>query len=238
VDSTFAPNFEIRQEEVVMKISLLFASLTWVCLLPGTSLAQSTTTQPTSPGGMAMHHDNGMSMDHQHGSAVPVSYAELTRTAALLESARHSTEKYKDVRAAEADGYKAIGPDVPGMGIHFVGPYGGSSFDVERPAILLYEEDSSAVGGYGLVGVSYLFTAVEGPDGQPENPPFPKALAQWHRHTNICVLADRSAHTNLSESQCTTQGGHFTAETQWMIHAWIWKDSPTGVFAPTNPTVQ
>ena len=221
-----------------MKINLMFASLTWVCLLPGTSLAQSTTTQPTSPGGMAMHHDNGMSMDHQHGLAVPVSYAELTRTAALLETARHSTEKYKDVRTAEADGYKAIGPDVPGMGIHFVGPYGGSSFDVERPAILLYEKDSSAVGGYGLVGVSYLFTAVEGPDGQPENPPFPKAHAQWHRHTNICVLADRSAHTNLSESQCTTQGGHFTAETQWMIHAWIWKDSPTGVFAPTNPTVQ
>jgi hypothetical protein len=238
VDSTFAPNFEIRQEEVIMKINLMFASLTWVCLLPGTSLAQSMTTQPTSPGGMAMHHDNGMSMDHQHGLAVPVSYAELTRTAALLETARHSTEKYKDVRTAEADGYKAIGPDVPGMGIHFVGPYGGSSFDVERPAILLYEKDSSAVGGYGLVGVSYLFTAVEGPDGQPENPPFPKALAQWHRHTNICVLADRSAHTNLSESQCTTQGGHFTAETQWMIHAWIWKDSPTGVFAPTNPTVQ
>ena len=67
---------------------------------------------------------------------------------------------------------------------------------------------------------------------------FLKVLAQWHRHSNICVLADRSAHTNLSESQCTTQGGHFTAETQWMIHAWIWKDSPTGVFAPTNPTVQ
>jgi hypothetical protein len=238
VDSTFASNFEIRQEEVIMKINLISASLTWVCLLPGTSLAQSTTTQPTSPGGMAMHHDNGMSMDHQHGLAVPVSYAELTGTATLLETARHSTEKYKDVRTAEADGYKAIGPDVPGMGIHFVGPYGGSSFDVERPAILLYEKDSSAAGGYSLVGVSYLFTAAEGPDGQPENPPFPKTLAQWHRHINICVLADRSAHTNLSESQCTTQGGHFTAETQWMIHAWIWKDSPTGVFAPTNPTVR
>jgi hypothetical protein len=226
-----------------MKINVLLAVLTWFCLLPGASPAQSTTTQPTSPDGMAMHHDNDMnmnhmSMDHQHGLAVPVSYAELTRTAALLETARHATEKYKDVRTAEADGYKAIGPDVPGMGIHFVGPYGGSSFDVERPTILLYEKDSSAVGGYGLVGVSYLFTAVEGPDGQPENPPFPKALAQWHRHTNICVLADRSAHTNLSESQCTTQGGHFTAETQWMIHAWIWKESPTGVFAPTNPTVQ
>lgn len=226
-----------------MKINVLFALLIGACLMRGSTSAQSTSTQPAAADGMNMHHPddrnmNHMSPDHQHGLAVPVSYAELTRTAALLEAARHATEKYKDVHTAEADGYRAIGPDVPGMGTHFVGPHGGLSFDVERPSILLYEKDSSAAGGYGLVGVSYLLTAVEGPDGQPANPPFPKALAQWHRHSNICVLADRSAHTNLSESQCTTEGGHFTAETQWMIHAWIWKDSPTGVFAPTNPTVQ
>jgi hypothetical protein len=78
---------------------------------------------------------------------VPVSYAELTKTAPLLATARHATEKYNDVRTAEADGYKAIGPDVPVMGIHFVGPHGGSSVDVEQPTILLYEKDSSAVGG-------------------------------------------------------------------------------------------
>lgn len=231
-----------------MKIKLLFALLIWVCLQPSVASAQSTSADPNSTDGMVMHHDPDMNMnhpsmdrrnmDHQHGSAVAVSYAELIKTAALLETARHATEKYKDVRVAEANGYKAIGPDVPGMGIHFIGPYGGSSFDVEQPTILLYEKDSSGVGGYALVGVSYLLTAVEGPDGQPANPPFPKALAQWHRHANICVLADRSAHTDLSESQCTTRGGHFTAETQWMVHAWIWKDSPTGLFAPTNPTVQ
>jgi hypothetical protein len=230
VDPTFAPNLEIRPEEVIMKLNILFASVIWLCLLPGAALAQSTSIKQDN--GMDMH----MNMDHQHGSAVPVTYAELTSTAAQLETARRATEKYKDVRTAEADGYKAIGPDVPGMGIHFVGPHGGASFDIERPSILLYEKDSA--GGYDLVGVSYLFTAAEGSDGQPENSPFPKDLAQWHRHSNICVLSDRSAHTNLSESQCTTQGGHFTAETQWMIHAWIWKDSPTGVFAPTNPTVQ
>lgn len=184
---------------------------------------------------MNMDH---MHMDHRHGQAVPVSYTELVKTAALLEIARHATEKYKDVRVAEANGYKAIGPDVPGMGFHFVGPHGGSAFDIERPPILLYEKDSSIAGGYALVGVSYLFTSAEGPDGQPANPPFPKALAQWHRHTNICVLADRSVQTNLNESECATQGGRFAAQTQWMVHAWIWKDSPTGVFAPTNPTVQ
>jgi hypothetical protein len=253
MDFTFTTHFETRPEEVIMKINVLFAWLIGVCLLPGASTAQSTSTQQGSSEGVPRHHDadtgmNHMKMDHtgvdhadmghQHGSAVPISYADLTKTAALLETARHATERYKDVRAAEADGYKAIGPDVPGMGTHFVGPHGGSSFDIERPTILLYEKDSSAADGYALVGVSYLLTAPEGVDGQPADPPFPKTLAQWHRHANICVLADRSAHTDMSESQCAAQGGHFTAETQWMVHAWIWKDSPTGVFAPTNPTVR
>lgn len=49
---------------------------------------------------------------------------------------------------------------------------------------------------------------------------------------------DRSVKGDLNESQCLAGGGHFTAETQWMIHAWIWKDSPTGMFSPTNPSAQ
>jgi len=52
------------------------------------------------------------------------------------------------------------------------------------------------------------------------------------------VLPDRSTPSGLDEDQCKARGGNFTAETQWMVHAWIWKDSPTGVFSPTNPTVQ
>jgi hypothetical protein len=179
-----------------------------------------------------------MSHGHEHGAGAAVSYADLTNTAAMLEKARRATEKYQDVRVAEADGYQAIGPDVPGMGIHYIGSKGGASFDIEQPPILLYEKNPSVAGGYQLVGVSYLFSAVEGTDGQPLDAPFPKTLAQWHRHANLCVLADRSVRSSLKESECTAQGGHFTAESQWMVHAWIWKDSPTGLFAPTNPSVQ
>src|SRR5215470_1646811 len=46
--------------------------------------------------------------------------AELEATTLQLQSARRATEKYQDIRQAEIDGYRAIGPDVPGMGIHFV----------------------------------------------------------------------------------------------------------------------
>jgi hypothetical protein len=208
-------------------------------LVPFRVVAQSqpAADNPSHAMSMPMNHA-GMSMNHEHGPSVPVTYAELTETASLLERAHRATEKYQDVRVAESDGYHAFGPDVAGMGIHYVGTRNGPGFSVEHPAILLYEKSSSAAGGYALVGVSYLYTAPEGTDGQPQNPPFPKSLVNWHRHENLCVLADRSVKTKLTEEQCTAQGGSFTAETQWMVHAWIWKDSPAGVFSPMNPSVQ
>jgi hypothetical protein len=223
-----------------MKLSTAGLTIIACVILAVSSTAQQTTaaesestmTMERQHGGMAMGHD------HHMGTSVPVTYAELENTAAVLQSARQATEKYRDVRVAEADGYHAMGPDVPGMGLHYVGPYDGSRFDVAHPAILLYEKSAEDKNALLLVGVSYLFKAPEGSDGQPLNAPFPKSLANWHRHENLCVLADNSVKANLSAEQCGAEGGHFTAETQWMVHAWIWKDSPAGVFSPTNPAVR
>ena len=192
---------------------------------------------PAPSGSDPRRADHRMAMmDHQHAAAVPVTYEELTRTARLLEAARQATAKYQDVRVAEAEGFTAIGPDVPGMGIHYVGSR-RSGFQIEHPDILLYEKNQTVAGGYALVGVSYLLKAEADADGQPHNPPFPKSLARWHRHANLCVLPDRSVKADLKESDCTAQGGRFSALTEWMVHAWIWKDSPAGVFSPTNPHV-
>ncbi len=210
-----------------------------VTLVLGLSFACAA-QQPTPPATHGMKMD--MSHEHHGAPAVALTFAELEQTASQLEKARQATEKYRDVQVAEADGFRAIGPDVPGMGIHYVHIEGGQShrsgFDVEHPDILLYEKDSSATSGYTLVGVSYLLRADTDTDGQPKNPPFPKSIASWHRHSDLCVFPDRSVKANLDESQCTAQGGRFTGLTQWMIHAWIWKDSPAGVFSQTNPVVQ
>ncbi len=75
-------------------------------------------------------------------------------------------------------------------------------------------------------------------DGQPLNPPFPKSLALWHRHENICVLPHLGTLHALSESQCREQGGHFIAKTQWLVHAWIWKENPAGIFSAENPALR
>jgi hypothetical protein len=193
-------------------------------------------------------HDHGsqtsppatpMAGAHAHGAPVPaITFAELERTAQELAAARRATEKYQDVRTAEAAGYRPVGPNVPGMGIHYVRQTDLQHFSITDPPILLYERDAAAPGSLRLVGVSYLLVAPGDADGQPVNPPFPKALTSWHKHNNVCVLPDNSASVELSETQCTSRGGRFTAETSWMMHAWIWKDSPAGVFSPTNPLVK
>jgi hypothetical protein len=176
---------------------------------------------------------------HSHGPSLPaITFAELKHTAEQLEAARKATEKYQDVRAAEAAGYRPVGPDVPGMGLHYVRQVDHRRFSITEPPILLYEPDPAGQGGLRLVGVSYLLVAPSDTDGQPSSPPFPKALASWHRHNNVCVLSDNSASVDLTASQCAARGGRFTPETSWMVHAWIWKDSPAGVFSPTNPLVK
>jgi hypothetical protein len=173
-----------------------------------------------------------------HAAGAAVTFTDLKTTVAELERARQATMKYQDVHVAEAEGYQLLGPDVAGMGVHFVQTMEPKSFDVEKPPILLYQKDPAAAGGYTLVGVSYLWSAPEGPDGQPLNPPFPKALARWHRHDNICVLPHLENPHGLTESQCRERGGHFLAQSQWLVHAWIWKDNPAGVFSPENPALR
>jgi hypothetical protein len=185
-------------------------------------------------------HQTMHSIHHEmHAAGAAVSFAELTATLEQLNRAVAATERYRDVRAARADGYEAIGPYVTGMGYHYVKTrQPGDPFDVEHPPILLYEKDAADVGGLRLAGVSYLFNAPPGPDGQPVGSPFPPALAKWHKHANLCVMPDRSVETQLHADECARRGGRFSNETQWMVHAWIWNDSPAGVFSPFNPSIR
>jgi hypothetical protein len=188
--------------------------------------------------GGSRHMGSGHMHDMNHAAGAPVSYSELKKTVTELDRAREATAKYQDVRVAEAAGYQPVGPDVPGMGVHFVLNLEPSRFDIEKPPMLLYQKNAEAPGGYALVGVSYLWDGPEGSDGQPQDPPFPKALARWHRHGNICVLAHLENPHGLTEQQCRERGGRFIARSQWMVHAWIWKDNPAGVFTPENPALK
>jgi hypothetical protein len=216
----------------------LIATMTWLAAAV-VSAAQAQDSGAPTAGGHGSHRGQTMAGHHEHGvPAVALTFTELEHTAQALAEARRATAKYQDVLVAEAAGYRAIGPSVQGMGIHYVRQANHQQFSITEPPILLYERDASVTGGLRLVGVSYLLVAPAGADGQPANPPFPRTLASWHKHNNVCVLPDNSASVDLTETECTGRKGRFTAETSWMLHAWIWKDSPAGVFSPTNPLVK
>jgi hypothetical protein len=195
------------------------------------------------PGAQDVPHTDHMTMHsthhEMHAAGPAVSFAELRATLEQLNGAVIATERYRDARAARDEGYEAVGPYVTGMGYHYVkNQRPDDSFDIEHPPILLYEKDATAAGGLRLAGVSYLFNAPTGPDEQPVGSPVPPVLAKWHKHANLCVMPDRSVETQMDADECMRSGGRFSAETQWMVHAWIWKDSPAGVFSPFNPNLR
>src|SRR5262249_168568 len=189
-----------KQEERQMKTFVRATVLFFVFTFAAVAQQEPTTRKQQVSENMVMHGSDS-------GEA-PLSYTELKNTVTQLERARQATAKYQDVRVAEADGYRALGPDVPGMGVHFVRTLEPQGFDLEKPPILLYEKDQAAPGEYSLVAVSYLWNAGEGADGQPLDPPFPKSLARWHRHVNTCLFPALANPHRLTHKQCRDQRSH------------------------------
>lgn len=140
--------------------------------------------------------------------------------AEFIARARAATQRYFEPGAAAADGYRAVGPDFPAMGAHWVHPglVIAGVFDAEQPQILSY---ASVAGAVRLVGVAYAIPLAEG-----ESPPaFPNEHA-WHVHSG----------TIEEESLLRTHAGHGEADgfRLAVLHAWIWLENPAGTFATDN----
>ncbi len=135
---------------------------------------------------------------------------ERTRQGPLVELVRRATEQFRDVRLAEAAGYRP-GPCVSGrnggaMGIHYIN---AAYLDdqppvVAEPEALIYEPMPG--GRLRLVGVEYITLA--GP-----------AVLEGHL-LNYTGSANRYG---LPEF--------------WELHVWAWKNNPNGTFADWNPRV-
>src|ERR1700760_2248359 len=89
---------------------------------------------------------------------------QKSRASALIRIVRESTERYKDVSAAEADGFAlqfgcVSGPDTGAMGLHFVNGalVNRGEVDATHPQIVIYEP--TANGGLKLIGADYLVFA-------------------------------------------------------------------------------
>lgn len=151
------------------------------------------------------------------GPAVPVE----------LEKVRAALEKYQDPYVAVRDGYfstvgcvhypRAGGPGhVPypagGMGVHFLNPrLVGPTPDPMQPTILLYEPDG---GTLRLVGAEWFVPIATGIKERPVlfGQPFDGPMVGHEP-----LMPEPLHHYDL--------------------HVWLWKENPSGLFSPTNPSV-
>jgi hypothetical protein len=167
--------------------------------------------------------------------------AEVSVLRQQLEAAYAVAQKYYDVRAAEADGYRNTTNDVPFMGAHFLNSQyvADGVFDPAKPEGLLY----SKLGGgedaeWKLVGVWYLLvpgvnagvTATVPPEG------FAGSLDLWHEHIGLCTRNGIISENNTRDD-CLADGGRWVGDLRWMMHAWVAPevmDNPEGVFTYLN----
>lgn len=157
-------------------------------------------------------------------AAASATWAAQTDSGAtsFLERARAATEKYRDQRAAIADGYRAIGPEAPAMGQHWLHPglLVAARFDIEHPPILEYV---TVQGRPVLAGVGYALPLEPG-----ELPPdSPAGRAAWHSHAG--GVEEESVRLSHDE----THAEH-DAERVAVLHAWVRVENPAGPFAPLN----
>jgi hypothetical protein len=161
--------------------------------------------------------------------------ADSARASAIVDSLRRSIQKYRDVRAAGADGYTRFMPERRQRVVHFNNSrhaaLNDSGFDPGRPTSLLYRR---APGG-GLVLAGAMYTAPKDASMEELDARVPLGIAQWHLHTNVCVPR-RGESRRWSETRegtlvfgpqggistkeaCDAVGGQFReTEFNWMVH--------------------
>lgn len=165
---------------------------------------------------------------------------QLRETDSMLDAVKAATEKYRDVERARADGYRQVMGALHGTGAHFVNQQyldeGG--FDVIHPEALLY--DRADDGGLELVGVAYMLPR----RSDYETPPtYFGPLAEWHDHDfhRPCLTIRTWGHpvtVNSPEVDCRAAGNVFIPPKFWMLHVWLFRPSPEGIFSHENSTIE
>jgi hypothetical protein len=153
---------------------------------------------------------------HQHEMTMD---PKSTAAAALVKIVRDSTERFKDVKVAEAEGYAlqfgcVSGDDSGAMGLHYVNGnlVNSGVLDATRPHIVIYEPIPG--GGLRLIGADYLLIA-----------------DAWNaKHSGPPELMGQLFH--LFESP-----NRFGLPAFYTLHVWAWKNNPKGAFVNWHPNV-
>jgi hypothetical protein len=146
--------------------------------------------------------------------------SDRDQTNELVQRVRAATERFRDVKVAESEGYTlqfgcVSGSDVGAMGLHYVNfPLVlDGELDPEHPEIVIYEPTPS--GRLKITGADFLVFADAWNAKHPEGPP---------------QLGGQLFH--LFESP-----NRFGLDAFYTLHVWAWKDNPNGAFVNWHPKV-
>ncbi len=141
----------------------------------------------------------------------------------VISEIRAATKIFKDQKMAELYGYRKFGPDMPNMGTHwlYLTAAVDRNFDLSRPSTLTYLTiDGEPV----LTGVAYTYPVQPG-----ETPPsLPLKEMKWHYHSGNLEEEAFGLHPKMKQSN------EKDIANLAMLHAWVWKDNPEGMFAADN----
>lgn len=193
--------------------------------------------------GQDHHEADGSRVQHpetRHPDEIDVSWEQLRETDYMLAEAKSATEEYRDVERALADGYQQVMGPLYGTGAHFVKQQhlDDGGFDAARPEALLY--DRAEDGSLELVGAAYMLPR----ESDDETPPtYFGPLARWHAHDfhRPCLTNRTSGHPvtiHSTNADCRNAGNVFIPPKFWMLHVWLFRPSPKGVFSHENSTIE
>jgi hypothetical protein len=138
----------------------------------------------------------------------------------LVKMVRRATDRYSDVKVAQAEGYAlqfgcVSGSDDGAMGLHYVNGalVGKGELDVNHPQIVIYEPLPN--GDLKLIGADFLVIADDWNKKHPEGPP--ELMGQLF---------------HLFESP-----NRFGLPAFYTLHVWAWKDNPRGAYVNWHPDV-
>jgi hypothetical protein len=142
---------------------------------------------------------------------------------AFLARAAEASALYADRREAIADGFRRVGPEFPGMGVHWVqtGRVVSGQLAGDRPAVLCYVDLD---GVPTLVGLAYTLPL----DADESPPAAPFGQEAWHDHSG-----DVSEESLLLEHPGSLMGGDGGFRLS-MVHVWLPLENPAGLLTQNN----
>ncbi len=216
-----------------------------------TALASTAAADDHDHGVGGVRNDKGLSKlenGHQHASGiVEIDNATQAQLSVQLAQTAKLVERYPNIAAAEASGWRRAGPFSPGLGTHYTRfSLNGAPDEVIQgvdgpmsPTLIFdgIEPDAPIAG--------FMYMSYAGGGNEPQGWVGPND--HWHYHDNVCITFQNGRidaplgadDPDVTQEMCSKYGGRLIKNTGYMVHVWTVPgyESSRGVFSEINPKI-